>query len=170
MSLITAPNCYDFLGTDHGAYTLWFNEGCFACKFKDARLSVMQHDPDTFALKSLSLHVFEGEDIKDGRTGRYYVPMVRVDPDARCAVMVQQIFPINMIEYTSDYKRGSKSRAALISSIFKISSIIPGSGVLQVVLRISCVLLGNIWKFLPSLFSQFFGAYSAIHCRNKVAK
>uniref|UniRef100_A0A1A9V1N0 Cleavage and polyadenylation specificity factor subunit 1 n=1 Tax=Glossina austeni TaxID=7395 RepID=A0A1A9V1N0_GLOAU len=56
--------------------------------FKDAKLSVVQHDPDTFALKTLSLHFFEEDDIRDGWTGRYYVPMVRVDPDARCAVMV----------------------------------------------------------------------------------
>lgn len=56
--------------------------------FKDAKLSVVQHDPDTYALKTLSLHFFEEEDIRDGWLGRYYVPMVRVDPDARCAVML----------------------------------------------------------------------------------
>lgn len=32
--------------------------------FKDAKLSVIQHDPDTFDLKTLSLHYFEEEDIK----------------------------------------------------------------------------------------------------------
>lgn len=32
--------------------------------FKDAKLSVVQHDPDTFDLKTLSLHYFEEEDIK----------------------------------------------------------------------------------------------------------
>lgn len=56
--------------------------------FRDAKLSVVQHDPDTFALKTLSLHYFEEDDIRDGWTGRYYVPIVRVDPDARCAVML----------------------------------------------------------------------------------
>ncbi|XP_030379991.1 cleavage and polyadenylation specificity factor subunit 1 isoform X2 [Scaptodrosophila lebanonensis] len=56
--------------------------------FKDAKLSVLQHDPDTFALKTLSLHYFEEEDIRGGWTGRYHVPVVRVDPDARCAVML----------------------------------------------------------------------------------
>ncbi len=34
--------------------------------FKDAKLSVVQHDPDTFDLKTLSLHYFEEEDIKVG--------------------------------------------------------------------------------------------------------
>lgn len=79
--------------------------------FKDAKLSVVQHDPDTFDLKTLSLHYFEEDDIKvrsifcditsqtvtkrnfieilkGGWTGNYHVPMVRVDPDNRCAVMV----------------------------------------------------------------------------------
>ncbi|XP_022229286.2 cleavage and polyadenylation specificity factor subunit 1 [Drosophila obscura] len=56
--------------------------------FKDAKLSVLQHDPDTYALKTLSLHYFEEEDIRGGWTGRYFVPVVRVDPDARCAVML----------------------------------------------------------------------------------
>lgn len=32
--------------------------------FKDAKLSVVQHDPDTFSLKTLSLHFYEEDDIK----------------------------------------------------------------------------------------------------------
>lgn len=32
--------------------------------FKDAKLSVLQHDPDTFQLKTLSLHFFEEDDLK----------------------------------------------------------------------------------------------------------
>ncbi|XP_017069032.1 cleavage and polyadenylation specificity factor subunit 1 [Drosophila eugracilis] len=56
--------------------------------FKDAKLSVLQHDPDTYALKTLSLHYFEEDDIRGGWTGRYFVPTVRVDPDSRCAVML----------------------------------------------------------------------------------
>ena len=32
--------------------------------FKDAKLSVVQHDPDTFDLKTLSLNYFEEDDIK----------------------------------------------------------------------------------------------------------
>lgn len=56
--------------------------------FKDAKLSVVQHDPDTFELKTLSLHYFEEEDIKGGWLGNYHVPILKVDPDNRCAVMV----------------------------------------------------------------------------------
>ncbi|ALC41041.1 Cpsf160 [Drosophila busckii] len=56
--------------------------------FKDAKLSVLQLDADTNALKTLSLHYFEEEDIRGGWMGRYHVPVVCVDPDARCAVML----------------------------------------------------------------------------------
>lgn len=56
--------------------------------FKDAKLSVVQYDPDSFDLKTLSLHYFEEEDIKGGWMGNYNIPIVKVDPDNRCAVMV----------------------------------------------------------------------------------
>ncbi|XP_063696234.1 cleavage and polyadenylation specificity factor subunit 1 [Culicoides brevitarsis] len=56
--------------------------------FSDAKLSVVQHDPDTYELKTLSLHYFEEEDIRGGWTGNYHIPIVRVDPDNRCAVML----------------------------------------------------------------------------------
>ncbi|XP_041783632.1 cleavage and polyadenylation specificity factor subunit 1 [Anopheles merus] len=56
--------------------------------FPDAKLSVVQFDPDNFDLKTLSLHYFEDEDIRGGWTGHYHIPMVRVDPDNRCAVML----------------------------------------------------------------------------------
>ncbi|EDV98226.1 GH22991 [Drosophila grimshawi] len=56
--------------------------------FKDAKLSVLQLDADTQTLKTLSLHYFEEDDIRGGWTGRYHVPVVRVDPDARCAIML----------------------------------------------------------------------------------
>lgn len=56
--------------------------------FSDAKLSVVQHDPDTFELKTLSLHYFEEEDMRGGWTGHYHIPIVRVDPDNRCAVML----------------------------------------------------------------------------------
>lgn len=56
--------------------------------FRDAKLSVVQFDPDTFDLKTLSLHYFEEDDIKGGWVSNYHIPIVRVDPDNRCAVML----------------------------------------------------------------------------------
>ncbi|KAG5672216.1 hypothetical protein PVAND_002358 [Polypedilum vanderplanki] len=56
--------------------------------FKEAKLSVVQHDPDHYDLKTLSLHYFEEEDVKGGWTGNHNIPIVRVDPDNRCAVML----------------------------------------------------------------------------------
>ncbi|KAJ3661317.1 hypothetical protein Zmor_006602 [Zophobas morio] len=55
--------------------------------FKDAKLSVVEYDPETHDLRTLSLHYFEEEDMKDGWTHHYHVPIVRADPENRCAVM-----------------------------------------------------------------------------------
>lgn len=56
--------------------------------FMDAKLSVVQHDPDNHELKTLSLHYFEEDEIKGGWTSHYHIPFVRVDPENRCAVML----------------------------------------------------------------------------------
>ncbi|XP_032830400.1 cleavage and polyadenylation specificity factor subunit 1 isoform X1 [Petromyzon marinus] len=56
--------------------------------FMDAKLSVVEYDPATHDLKTLSLHYFEEDEIKDGFHGNVHVPVVRVDPDARCAAML----------------------------------------------------------------------------------
>lgn len=56
--------------------------------FQEAKLSVVQHDPDSYDLKTLSLHYFEEDDVKCGWTGNHHIPIVRVDPDNRCAVML----------------------------------------------------------------------------------
>lgn len=55
--------------------------------FSDAKLSVVEYDPETHDLKTLSLHYFEDEDIKDGWTHHNHISIVRADPENRCAVM-----------------------------------------------------------------------------------
>jgi cleavage and polyadenylation specificity factor subunit 1 len=55
--------------------------------FTDAKLSVVEYDPESHDLKTLSLHYFEEDDMKDGWTHHYHVPIVRADPENRCAVM-----------------------------------------------------------------------------------
>lgn len=56
--------------------------------FKDAKLSVVEYDPGTHDLKTLSLHYFEEPELRDGFVQNVHIPKVRVDPDGRCAVML----------------------------------------------------------------------------------
>ncbi|XP_054714624.1 cleavage and polyadenylation specificity factor subunit 1-like [Uloborus diversus] len=56
--------------------------------FKEAKLSLVEYDPSTHDLKTLSLHYFEEEDMKAGASHHPYTPIVRSDPDGRCAAMV----------------------------------------------------------------------------------
>ncbi|XP_044171683.1 cleavage and polyadenylation specificity factor subunit 1-like [Acropora muricata] len=56
--------------------------------FKDAKLAIVDYDPGTHDLKTRSLHFFEDDKIK-GRNQEYFrPPMVRVDPERRCSVML----------------------------------------------------------------------------------
>ena len=56
--------------------------------FKDAKLSLVEYNPETHDLQTLSLHHFEEDSMKDGFVHNEWVPSVRVDPDNRCAAML----------------------------------------------------------------------------------
>uniref|UniRef100_A0A3Q2QV95 Cleavage and polyadenylation specificity factor subunit 1 n=1 Tax=Fundulus heteroclitus TaxID=8078 RepID=A0A3Q2QV95_FUNHE len=56
--------------------------------FKDAKLAVVEYDPGTHDLKTLSLHYFEEPELRDGFVQNVHIPIVRVDPENRCAVML----------------------------------------------------------------------------------
>ncbi|XP_064410026.1 cleavage and polyadenylation specificity factor subunit 1 isoform X2 [Latimeria chalumnae] len=56
--------------------------------FQDAKLAVVEYDPGTHDLKTLSLHYFEEPEQRDGFVQNVHIPIVRVDPDGRCAVML----------------------------------------------------------------------------------
>ncbi|XP_053620009.1 cleavage and polyadenylation specificity factor subunit 1 [Plodia interpunctella] len=82
-------------------YTLWGNVMSMASvrypstgrdlllvSFKEAKLSVLQYDPQTNNLITLSMHYFEEDDMKGGWTTHPHIPWIRVDPEFRCAVML----------------------------------------------------------------------------------
>ncbi|XP_049880956.1 cleavage and polyadenylation specificity factor subunit 1 [Pectinophora gossypiella] len=82
-------------------YTLWGNVmsiAAVACassgrdllliSFREAKLSVVQYDPQTNNLITLSMHYFEEDDMKGGWTTHPHIPWIRVDPECRCAVML----------------------------------------------------------------------------------
>ncbi|KAJ0171666.1 hypothetical protein K1T71_012429 [Dendrolimus kikuchii] len=82
-------------------YTLWGNIMSMASvrypsggrdlllvSFKEAKLSILQYDPQTNNLITLSMHYFEEDDMKGGWTVHPHIPWIRVDPEARCAVML----------------------------------------------------------------------------------
>ena len=60
----------------------------FLMSFPDAKVSVVEYDPETHALKTISLHIFEDEDSKEGYTNNYVLPKVRADPEGRCSAIL----------------------------------------------------------------------------------
>ncbi|KAL0274118.1 UNVERIFIED_CONTAM: hypothetical protein PYX00_006618 [Menopon gallinae] len=56
--------------------------------FQEAKLCVVEYDPDSHDLRTLSLHYFEEEEMKGGWTHHFDIPHVRVDPEGRCAAML----------------------------------------------------------------------------------
>ncbi|KAM6958697.1 cleavage and polyadenylation specificity factor subunit 1 [Aplochiton taeniatus] len=64
------------------------NRDALLLSFKDAKLSVVEYDPGTHDLKTLSLHFFEEPELRDGFVQNIHIPIVRVDPENRCAVML----------------------------------------------------------------------------------
>uniref|UniRef100_T1HLS2 Cleavage and polyadenylation specificity factor subunit 1 n=1 Tax=Rhodnius prolixus TaxID=13249 RepID=T1HLS2_RHOPR len=56
--------------------------------FKDAKMSVVEYDLDTNSLHTISMHYFEEEEMQGGWTQHFNIPVIRVDPEGRCAVML----------------------------------------------------------------------------------
>ena len=56
--------------------------------FTDAKLSLIEFDSTIQDIKTLSMHYFEDELAKEGQWFNFSPPIVRVDPDMRCACML----------------------------------------------------------------------------------
>ncbi|KAG0711406.1 Cleavage and polyadenylation specificity factor subunit 1 [Chionoecetes opilio] len=72
--------------------------------FRDGKLSVVEYDPYNHNLRTVSLHYFEKEDIKGGWVQTVTLPLVRVDPEARCAAMLIYGRKIVILPFRRDLK------------------------------------------------------------------
>lgn len=63
------------------------NRDCLILAFSDAKLSIVEYDPNTHDLKTISMHYFE-DDLRPEIITYVKPPIVRVDPENRCAAML----------------------------------------------------------------------------------
>eukprot|EP01132_Coremiostelium_polycephalum_P003714 gene3714-4627_t len=56
--------------------------------FKDAKISILDYNPDTMDLEISSMHYYEKEELKFGRKHFINPPILKVDSQQRCAVMI----------------------------------------------------------------------------------
>ena len=73
--------------------------------FLDAKLSLIEFDSTIQDLKTLSMHYFEDELTKEGQWFNYSTPIVRVDPDMRCACMLIYNSKLVIIPFFSQLDR-----------------------------------------------------------------
>ncbi|CAF3318223.1 unnamed protein product [Rotaria socialis] len=73
--------------------------------FMDAKLSLIEFDSAIQDLKTLSMHYFEDELAKEGQWFNFSPPIVRVDPDMRCACMLIYNSKLVIIPFFSQLDR-----------------------------------------------------------------
>ncbi|CAG2109128.1 unnamed protein product [Medioppia subpectinata] len=93
------------------------NRDSLLLAFRSAKLSVVEYDPNTHDLKTTSLHYFEEQEMRGGFTQFSRPPIVRCDPDSRCAALLLyskniMILPFRKDITADDQKSGLSSSTA----------------------------------------------------------
>eukprot|EP00041_Stephanoeca_diplocostata_P030602 m.932075 g.932075 ORF g.932075 m.932075 type:complete len:1699 (+) comp23786_c0_seq2:1789-6885(+) len=77
--------------------------------FLDAKLSIVEFDHARRDLRTVSMHAFEDNEMRDGLVQREGFPEVKIDPDGRCAVMLVQRRKLVVIPLAKEETNVSKS-------------------------------------------------------------
>jgi cleavage and polyadenylation specificity factor subunit 1 len=86
--------------------------------FKEAKLSVVEFDQETHDIHTIALHYFEDEDSKLGTCNALVDPMIAVDPECRCAVMLVYRTKLAVLPYQKDELTTDKKSSTSYSSVF----------------------------------------------------
>jgi cleavage and polyadenylation specificity factor subunit 1 len=76
---IAAIEAVTFSGSQRDSVLICLPEG---------KISVVEYDPTTHDLKTMSLHYFEDDEMREGFAQSAIPPIIRVDPDGRCAAFL----------------------------------------------------------------------------------
>ncbi|XP_054164327.1 cleavage and polyadenylation specificity factor subunit 1-like [Oppia nitens] len=74
--------------------------------FRSAKLSIVEYDPNTHDLKTTSLHYFEEQEMRGGFTQFSMPPVVRCDPEGRCAALLLYSKNIMILPFRKDIATG----------------------------------------------------------------
>lgn len=79
------------------------NKDSLIIAFKDAKLSIVEYDDKLCDLVTLSIHYFEDEIETEGIHYNIYDPILKVDPNMRCACMLIYGFKLVVIPFLSSF-------------------------------------------------------------------
>ena len=90
---------------------------CLFLAFKDAKCSVVEYSPSNHDLVSVSMHAYEDDEMRGGRVSGSRGPLVRVDPEGRCAGMLvygrkMVVLPLGKVEGGGAADRQPEHRSA----------------------------------------------------------
>ena len=71
--------------------------------FMEAKLSIVEYDPSSHGLRTVSMNYFEDDEFRQGCvTNGIYQPIVRTDPDSRCCAMFNYGKNIIIVPFKSE--------------------------------------------------------------------